>query len=115
MKNSTLLLVDRHIQINHCPNLLVSKQIPDFNKVKPWIPSLLVGKPGNSTVKALQILVKKEKSFSRRRTLREIDRRRLENSIRPGAHRGLRMLQCSEELLNLTIDCPVDTTKDEFA
>lgn len=54
MKNSTLLLVDRHIQINHCPNLLVSKQIPDFNKVKPWIPSLLVGKPGNSTVKAVQ-------------------------------------------------------------
>jgi len=58
MKNSTLkifaLLVDRHIQINHCPNLLVCKQIPDFNKVKPWIPSLLVGKPGNSTVKAVQ-------------------------------------------------------------
>lgn len=62
-----------------------------------------------------QAIVKKEVSSARkRRSLKEVDRRRLDLSIPTTAHRGLRML-CSDDLLHLDIDCPVNTTANEFA
>jgi uncharacterized membrane protein YheB (UPF0754 family) len=61
----------------------------------------------------MQVLIKKEVSSSKRRALREIDRRRLESRIPTTSHRGLRML-CSNQLLNLTIDCTVNTTASEY-
>eukprot|EP00970_Alexandrium_tamarense_P019450 scaffold14057_cov421-Alexandrium_tamarense.AAC.1 len=50
----------------------------------------------------------------RGRSLKEVDRRKLESSIPLDAHRGLRML-CADDLLDLAIDCPVDTAAGEFA
>jgi hypothetical protein len=58
--------------------------------------------------------VKKEVSSVKNRSLKESDRRGLELSIPTTAHRGLRML-CREELLDLQIDCPVNTAVNEFA
>jgi hypothetical protein len=58
--------------------------------------------------------VKKEISTSKRRALKALDRRRLELSVSKHANRGLRML-CAGELLDLQIDCPVNTTANEFA
>jgi hypothetical protein len=59
------------------------------------------------------VLIKKEVSSSTRRALREIDRRRLESRIPKTSHRGLRML-CSDQLLDLTIDCTVNTTASQY-
>lgn len=42
------------------------------------------------------------------------DRRRLETSIPQTAHRGLRML-CSDEIINLSMDCPINTADGEYA
>lgn len=59
------------------------------------------------------MLIKKEASNSARRRLKDADRRRLKKSITPSDHRGLRML-CSEEILDLEIDCDVNIAADEF-
>ena len=63
-------------------------------------------------------MIKKEfstrRGSSRRSLLGTFDRRRLEASIPSSAHRGLRML-CSREVLNLDIDCPVDTAEGEYS
>jgi hypothetical protein len=113
-----------------------------FAEVKPWIPKLNIGGIGNPEIKAiqaskeaisntsimavesnimdfcilLQAIVKKEISSARNknRSLKTLDRLRLENSIPLTAHRGLRML-CADELLSLQIDCPVNVAANEFA
>ena len=46
--------------------------------------------------------------------MQPMDRRRLEASIPSTSHRGLRML-CTNEVVNLDISCPVNTTAGEFA
>ena len=58
--------------------------------------------------------MKKEVSSDKRRSLKALDRRRLANMIPDHAHRGLRML-CSDEVLDVQIDCPVNITAGEFA
>ena len=58
--------------------------------------------------------MKKEVSSDKRRSLTVLDRRRLANMIPEHAHRGLRML-CSDEVLDVQIDCPVNITAREFA
>ena len=94
-----------------------------FDDVEPWIPSLnIVGNENNPFPgHAFQAIVRKEKNIGstskrRGRSMKAIDRRRLEASIPPDAHRGLRML-CSGKLLDIDdgIDCPVNTTANEFA
>ena len=75
------------------------------------IPQLALGRQSRYGIEAI---LKKEigvldNSRRRGRSLKEADRRRLEASIPPNAHRGLRML-CSDELLDLQIECPVDTS-----
>jgi hypothetical protein len=124
-----------------CCQVEMDVPIADLNVVKPWVPKLNIGK--EASTKALQAsnitmlgmqynvfgltfvcitwsltqqaIIKKEVSSARnRRSLKEPDQRRLELSIPTTAHRGLRML-CSEELLDLHIDCPVDTAANEFA
>lgn len=91
--------------------------IPGLEEVKAWIPSLNMGT--NSSIYAVQAIVKKELAVSttskkRGRRMKEIDRRRLEGSIPPDAHRGLRMLSCPDPI-TLGIDCDVNTTAGEFA
>jgi len=93
--------------------------IPEFEDVAKFIPSLVIAK-NNSAVKAIDAIIKKEikiasSSKRRGRALAEEDRRRLQESIPPDAHRALRML-CGEEVLDrLTITCDVNTTAGEFA
>ena len=117
--------------------------IPGFEKIQPWIPKLNVaGDSENQTMAfqvrqwqgflcpvhsdhfskfffiiCLQAIVKRELSTrrisrTRRSLLQQKDRRRLEASIPSSAHRGLRML-CTNEVID--IDCPVNTTAEEFA
>ena len=92
--------------------------IPGLESVAPWIPKLNIGGDSENQTTALQAITKKEISTRRgsRRSLalQPMDRRRLEASIPTTAHRGLRML-CSNQVLNLEIDCPVDTSEGEFA
>lgn len=78
--------------------------------VKPWIPELNIGE--------IAAVVKKEivigaTSSQNGRRIKELDRRRLENSIPSDAHHGLRML-CGGQVPGI-IDCPVDTSAGEFA
>ena len=86
--------------------------------IEPWLPKLNVGGDSEGQTTAFQAIIKKEVSTRRgsRRSLalQPMDRRRLEASIPTTAHRGLRML-CSNQVLNLEIDCPVDTSEGEFA
>ena len=90
--------------------------IPGLEKVKDWIPSLNIG---GGVSDAFQAIVKKERnigstSTKKGRRMKAIDRRKLEASIAVDAHRGLRML-CADEVLHLGIECPVDTSANEFA
>lgn len=78
-------------------------------------------KLGFDTRNGIEAIIKKEvgiakTSSSRGRSLLEADRRRLDESIPHDAHRGLRMLSsdCSQGLLDLDIDCVVDTSANEF-
>jgi hypothetical protein len=96
--------------------------IPGFNDVKPWMPKLNVGGDASGLTTALEAIIKKEKSTRRPGTqksrslslMHPLDRRRLEASIPPTAHRGLRML-CASEVEKLHINCPVNITAGEFA
>ena len=86
--------------------------------MKPWIPSLNIGmNPDDPDKLAIEAIVKKEvriASTSKKngRRVKEVDRRRLENSISPDAHRGFRML-CADELA-LSVNCPVDMAAGEY-
>ena len=95
--------------------------IAALEPVNPWIPKLnaLATNESGEEAHAVQAIVKKEVSVAsttrmRGRSLKEVDRRKLESSIPLDAHRGLRML-CADDLLDLAIDCPVDTAAGEFA
>ena len=85
-----------------------------FNQFKPWLPTLHIS-VDNSTANAVEAVVRKESgiaSTSRRRgrrSLKQQDRRRLDQSISVHSHRALRML--SEEVIldNLDLNCDVDT------
>jgi hypothetical protein len=46
--------------------------------------------------------------------MQPMDRRRLELSIPSTAHKGLRIL-CTNEVLNIDVNCPVNTTAGEIA
>jgi hypothetical protein len=99
----------------------LSIPIPALEPVNPWLPKLnaLATNEDGDKVHAFQAIVKKEVTVGsttrmRGRSMKEVDRRKLEDSIPSDAHRGLRML-CVDDLLDLAIDCPVDTTAGEFA
>ena len=109
--------------------------IPGFDDVRPWIPKVNIGGDTEEQTTALQALVKKEvssrretstsnaptptpkptpKPTARRSLIQPMDRHRLTASIPTSAHRALRML-CSDEVVSLDIDCPIDITAGEYA
>ena len=96
--------------------------IPSLSSVQAWLPKLNVGGDIDGETRALQAIIKTEKSTRRvfrtstqtRYLLQPVDRRRLEASISSTAHRGLRML-CVDEVDTLDIECPVNITAGEFA
>ena len=61
-----------------------------------------------------ELTTKRGPRSSNRFLLNPTDRRRLENTISQTSHRGLRML-CVDEVLNMNIDCPIDSSRGEFA
>jgi len=92
--------------------------IPGLDDVKPWIPSLNAGAGAESTVNAIEAIVKKEVNIASTSTrsgrrLLEADRRRLERSISPDSHQGYRMLR-ADAVTTLNVTCPVNTTAGEY-
>ena len=93
--------------------------IVEFEEIKPWIPRITIAE-NNSVSPAVEAIVKKEKNIAstsnkKGRSLLEKDRRRLEKSISPSDHRGLRMLCSKEKAIDLVINCDVNITAGEFA
>lgn len=92
----------------------VELDVPVDDEAKAWIPSLNAGGDG---IYAIEAIVKKEVAASSTqkkssRALKEADRRRLESSISPNDHRGLRIL--CDNVTKLEVTCDVDTEAGEF-